>query len=107
MSQKETNQMKSVNQVVIGEEHLELIKGEFSSADAKEILLQLFADKIKYHQIRNLGSIERFGEEDGISSKRLPELKKHVQKIHDLFGNGGFPGASIKIQATIHIEITE
>jgi hypothetical protein len=107
MSQKETSQVKSDNQVIIREEQLELIKGEFSTSDAKEILLQLFADKIKYHQIRNLSSMERFGEEDGISSKRLPELKQHVQKIYDLFEKGSYPNASIKIQATIHIEVTE
>jgi hypothetical protein len=107
MSQKETSQMKSDNQVINKEEQLELIKGEFSAADAKEILLQLFGDKIKYHQIRNLSSIERFGEEDVFSKKRLPELKKHVQKIHDLFEKGSYSNATIKIQATVQIEITE
>ena len=107
MAYQETNQMKSDNQVMVKEEQLELIKGEFSSNDAKEILLQLFSDKIKYHQIRNLGSMERFGEEDKVSAKRLPELKQQVQNILEIFQDGNFPNATFKIQATIHIEIVE
>lgn len=88
-------------------EKLELINGEFSSEDAKEILLQLFGDKINYHKSRNLSSIERFGEFDVISTKRLPELLQQEQKIKEMFQNMDLLGATFKIQATINIEIAE
>ncbi|WP_373520870.1 hypothetical protein [Aquiflexum sp.] len=88
-------------------EKLELINGQFSSKDAKEILLQLFGDKIKYHQLRNLSSLERFGEFDKISVKRLPELQLQELKILDIFQNGDFFEGTIRIQATINIEISE
>lgn len=88
-------------------QQLKLINGEFSSSDAKEILLQLFSDKIKYHQIRYIGKLERFGEIDNVSAKRLPELKQQVQNIFDIFQDENIQNASIKIQATIHIEIVE
>jgi hypothetical protein len=86
---------------------LELIKGEFSAEDARDILLQLFTDKINYHQARNLSSLERFGKLNDISVRRLPELKFQIQKINDLFQNTDLSRATIKIQATVNIEITE
>lgn len=88
-------------------QELELIKGEFSAEDARDILLQLFTDKINYHQARNLSSLERFGKKNDISVRRLPELKLQIQKINDLFLNADLSGATIKIQATVNIEITE
>lgn len=101
--QEET--IKSIVQFSTMTEELELINGEFSSKDAQEILLQLFGDKIKYHQLRNLSSLERFGEFDVISTKRLPELQQQEQKIKEIFQNKNLSGATFKIQATINIEI--
>lgn len=88
-------------------QELELIKGEFSAEDARDILLQLFTDKINYHHARNLSSLERFGKKNDISVRRLPELKQQIQRINDLFLNTDLSGATIKIQATVNIEITE
>ncbi|WP_194778145.1 hypothetical protein [Pararhodonellum marinum] len=88
-------------------EQIELIKGEFASEDARDLLLQLFGDKIKYHQINILSSMERFGKANEVSAKRLPELRLQVQKINELFQNADFSGAKIKLQATVHIEITD
>lgn len=86
---------------------LELIKGEFSPEDARDILLQLFTDKINYHQARNLSSLERFGKLNEISVRRLPELKLQIKRINDLFLKGDFSGNTIKINASVNIEITK
>jgi hypothetical protein len=101
------NEFKESNPSIKDHQELELIKGEFSAEDARDILLQLFTDKINYHQARNLSSLERFGKLNDISVRRLPELKFQIQKINDLFKNADLSGATIKIQATVNIEITE
>ena len=101
------SEFKDDSQSLKDHKELELIKGEFSAEDARDILLQLFTDKINYHQARNLSSLERFGKLNDISVRRLPELKFQIQKINDLFQNADLSGATIKIQATVNIEITE
>lgn len=101
------NEFKESSPSVKDHQELELIKGEFSAEDARDILLQLFTDKINYHQARNLSSLERFGKKNDISVRRLPELKQQIQKINDLFLNSDLSRATIKIQATVNIEITE
>ncbi|WP_194974586.1 hypothetical protein [Aquiflexum lacus] len=106
-SHAETGLNSSNNQSETRSEELELINGEFSMKDAKEILLQLFGDKIKYHQLRNLSSLERFGEFDKISTRRLPELQMTEKRILNLFKDDAFFEGTIKIQATINIEIAE
>jgi hypothetical protein len=106
-SQAETSLNPSNNHFETINEELELINGEFSMKDAKEILLQLFGDKIKYHQLRNLSSLERFGEFDKVSTKRLPELQLQEKKILTLFKQDNNFEGTIKIQATVNIEIAE
>jgi hypothetical protein len=65
-------------------EKLTLIKGEFKYQEAKEILINLFLAKIHFHEMKNFSSQERFGKDDDISAKRLPELKTEMKKLEEI-----------------------
>lgn len=58
-----------------------LIEGSFNPAEAKEILLRVFGDKIQFHQKKNFSSQERLGKEDINSLKRIPQLQKSILDI--------------------------
>ena len=45
-------------------EKLNLIEGNFSGEEAKEILMNVFLAKIHYHELKNFSSQERFGKDD-------------------------------------------
>lgn len=62
-------------------ETLTLIEGNFSEEEAREILMNIFSAKINFHRLRNFSSQERFGKHDELAQKRIPELKKEVEKV--------------------------
>jgi hypothetical protein len=65
-------------------EKLTLIEGEFSDEEAKEILTSIFSSKINFHNIKNWSSNERFGTDDEIAEKRIPELRKNLAKLLEI-----------------------
>lgn len=65
-------------------EKLKLIEGDFSYEEAKEILMNIFSAKIKYHEMKNYSSQERFGKDDETAKIRIPELEKEIDKVKNL-----------------------
>ncbi len=59
---------------------LNLIDGTFSPKETREILNSVFTTKINFHQMKNFSSQERFGKEDKKATKRIPELKKSLER---------------------------
>ena len=58
-----------------------LIKGEFLPKDSREIMQNVFSGKIQFHNMKNFSSQERYGKDDKIAVKRIPQLKKSLGKI--------------------------
>lgn len=58
-----------------------LLNGTFTDAEAKEILVTLFTDKIRFHSQRNFSHEERFGKPERHARERIPELKKALEAI--------------------------
>lgn len=61
-----------------------LIQGVFTPDEGKEIVMNAFIQKINFHQNKNFSSMERFGNEDVSSIKRIPELKISINKLSEL-----------------------
>ena len=59
-------------------ESITLIDGQFSSDDAFVLLTNLYSSKIKFHQLKNFSSMERFGKEDEMSLERISKLKENL-----------------------------
>ncbi|CAM3407311.1 hypothetical protein [Aequorivita lipolytica] len=87
------------------EETVDLIKGEFTPEEAKEILFSIIGDKIKFNnrqifssEERNLGNSERY-------KKRLEELKCAQTTVSNLIETAKAGNKTIEINAEINIVV--
>lgn len=83
-----------------------LIAGVFSPTDAKEILISLINEKIRFHNLKILTHQERFGVEDNGHTKRLKQLIKSKDQIQKLIESCEKKKKSLVINSTIVIEAT-
>lgn len=86
---------------------INLIDGEFSQKDAKEILIQLINDKINFHVRKNFSSNIRFGFVDENSEKRVLALNQEIKDIITFFDQEDTVGKSYSIQAKIELREIE
>lgn len=86
-------------------ETIELIKGSFSPDEAKEILLQMLNNKMKFHKLKNWSSQERFGKPDAFSEERLKSLEESRKKVEKLLSESTGGERTIIINSTIEINI--
>lgn len=83
----------------------DLIKGDFSPEDAKEIINHLFYEKINFHGLKSFSNKERFGEVDHESDKRIIELKQSRYSLNEIIKTAKEQGKALKITSTVSIEI--
>jgi hypothetical protein len=83
---------------------INLIDGEFSPEDAKEILIDLINKKIQFHSLKSHENWERFGQVDDFSIGRIQALESAREKIIDM-SKFSFPNDyKLKIKSTIEID---
>ncbi len=63
---------------------LTLIDGNFTTDEAKELLVNLFISKIKFHQMKNFSSQERYGKDDVFAVKKILLLKENVEQLYQI-----------------------
>lgn len=88
-------------------EKLTLIEGEFSDEEAKEILNSIFFSKINFHNIKNWSSNERFGMDDEIAQKRIPELRKEMAKLLEILSDAKAKKTRLVITSEINITLLD
>ena len=93
----------TVNEVEL--ETFDLIKGDFSVSEATEIIDELFQTKIRFHELKNFGIQERFGETDPHTDQRIDELKSHKEKALALILQAKNTGQNLKVNSTVSIEL--
>ncbi len=79
------------------------INGEFSHSEAREILTNLIKSKINFHNIKNWSSNERFGKDDETAQKRIPELRKDVEKLENILEDAARQNKKLLISSEINI----
>jgi hypothetical protein len=84
--------------------NITLIKGEFETEEAKDILRNLLDFKIRFHQIKSFNSELKYGEKDARSQARILELKESMQKMLEIMEEAEENGYSLNIDAKIEIE---
>jgi hypothetical protein len=84
---------------------LKLISGEFSPEEAKEVLMNIFADKIRFHDKKIISSLVR-GIPDNTSEERINDLRENIKQLLDIIELANKEGKSLKIKSTINIELT-
>ena len=86
---------------------LTLIKGNFSNEEASEILVNLISSKISFHQLKNFSSQEQFGKEDKIANKRIPALKKELEKLKKILLVAKKKNTRLLVSSEINITLLE
>ncbi len=83
----------------------DLVKGDFSPEDALEINNHLILKKINFHEVRSFSHLMKFGLADESSLKRIKELKQDKEAIQNLVLQAREQGKTLRIKATISIEL--
>lgn len=84
-------------------ERFTLIKGEFTSQEARDILLGMINYKINFHELRNFSSSIQNGTADQKSKTRAQELEETRNQMISFF-NGLDENCKLKITSKIIIE---
>lgn len=82
-----------------------LVEGIFDAEDAKEILLTLLNNKIKYHNERMFSHEERFNKPCDFSIKRKKELQQTYEAVRDLLNQYKEEGKEVSIHSDICITV--
>ncbi|MCH7403166.1 hypothetical protein ACFOUP_09455 [Belliella kenyensis] len=81
-----------------------LIEGEFSGKEAKEILNQLFSDKINFHVKKSFNSSIKYGTKDLQSEDRIKFLKEEVNEINSFFEADDYSDQTYLIEAKVIVK---
>ena len=87
-------------------EKLNLIEGNFSDVEAKDILMNIFSSKINFHQLKNFSSQERFGKDDETAKKRIPELKVEIERLKQILSEAKAKNKTLVISSEINISFS-
>lgn len=88
-------------------EKFKLIDGRFSTEEAKEILTNVFSEKINFHLMKNFSSQERYGKDDENASKRIHQLKEELDRLKEFLSNEQTDSKTLTINSEINISISE
>ena len=83
----------------------DLVKGEFSSAEASEILHDLFSKKICFNTQKRFSEQIRFGKHDPRTDQRIDELQQAHDQALKLIAAAKEDGRSVRISSALSIEI--
>jgi hypothetical protein len=88
-------------------EKIMLIDGNFSPTEAKELLMNLFINKINFHEKKNFSSHERYGKEDETATRRIPELKESIETILQIINEATAQNQNIEITSTVNVQFSK
>jgi len=86
-------------------EHIKFIQGNFTPAEAADVLLSLLNDKIKFHTVKALNL--RQNEKDSVcsSTERILRLKEAKKRVEELVVSAHKNGMELKIDSSIEINL--
>lgn len=88
-------------------ETIKLINGKFTPEEAKEILLDLIAKKINFHNLKNFSSEVCYSQPDAESRKRIKELQEAKAQVLTLVREAKEEQSHLVIESTIRIAFAD
>ena len=86
---------------------LTIIDENFTSDEAKDVIMNLFSSKLNYHQIKNWSSQEKFGKNDVIAQEKIPALKNEMKRFEEILLEAKANNKKLVISSEINIELLE
>lgn len=99
------SQQKHTGMSTIVKKQVKLLESTFNTAEAREVLLTLLDDKIRFHSNRIFGQEERMGVTPQDSVERIKQLRDTRQEIERIMNECKDQNCEIRIQSDINIEI--
>lgn len=84
---------------------LDLINGQFSTEDARELLVDLFSRKTNFHEIKNFSANERFGQDDPLHLHRIDALMNSIQQLKLFFQDLDTSDCNLLIKSVVTITV--
>jgi hypothetical protein len=88
-------------------EKLSLVDSNFSNDEAIEFISKMINSKINYHNIKNWSSQERYGKDDEIAQKRIPELRQHMENLRAFLSDNQNRNKRFLISSEINITLLD
>ena len=85
----------------------DLINGQFTPEDARELLIDLFSRKTNFHEIKNFSANERFGKDDPTHTNRIAALTNSMEQLQQLFREVGDTGKKLEIRSVVSISVKD
>ncbi|OYX84327.1 MAG: hypothetical protein B7Y83_08620 [Flavobacteriales bacterium 32-34-25] len=82
---------------------LKLIEGEFTSEEFKEVLSNLYSNKIKFYERKDFSSLIRSGKKDLIAIKKIDELNQSVKQFLEIFSRAEADNQKLIVLSEIQI----
>lgn len=87
--------------------NLKLIDGVYQPAEAKEMLMSIFSDKINFLKIKNWSSVERTGKSDSYALNRIEQLSQSSKIFAELVSNAQMLHKKLVIKGHIEVSLEE
>lgn len=84
---------------------IKLLEGNYTSAEAHELVIGMINYQINALNIRNLSAEIRFGKPDREARELVEELKKERARLIQVFKQSEANGSTIKVKSNIHIKL--
>ena len=86
---------------------LNLIKGQFTADEAKEILTNIFVAKIKFHELKNFSTQIRTGNSDTFSQERIVFLSEELKKIELIVNEAKSLNKKLILKSEIMVSLSD
>lgn len=83
----------------------DLIDGQFTPEDARELLIDLFSRKTNFHEIKNFSANERFGKDDPVHINRIHALTNSMEQLNRLFQEVKGSDKKVVIRSVVSISV--
>lgn len=82
-----------------------LINGNFTPAEAREIIVDLYQTKIQFHELKNFSSVIQSGHKNEQSESRIASLRAGLQKVLQQIDLAENEGRTLIIQSTVEVQL--
>lgn len=85
---------------------LNLIEGQFTVPEAKEILVDIFMNNIKFYKLKNFSSQIRIDKDDEFAQNQILILKNELQKFESIAHEARILNKKLIIKSEIYISLS-
>lgn len=83
------------------EQSFKLVDGTFTQKEASEILLNLYRNKLQFHQMKQFSSQERLGNDDVNAIHKIQQLQSAIDMISEVLKSAKDSNQDVVIESNV------